>query len=79
MFEFKGRKLNISSELLSDNKRYRGCSLSEERARTYLINRYGEDDIDNIIDNKTNAELEAAINDGLGSEIQVFRGEGLHV
>ena len=58
MFEFKGRKLNISSELLSDNKRYRGCSLSEERATTYLINRYGEDDIENLQNSKMAIALE---------------------
>ena len=79
MFEFKGKKLTISSELLSDNKRFRGRPLSEERARTYLINRYGEEDLDSIVDKLTNAELETAINDGLSSEMRVFRGEGLHV
>lgn len=79
MFKFKGRELNISFELLSDNKRFRGCPLSEERARTYLINRYGEKNLDSIIDNLTNTELENAINDGLSSEMRVFRGEGLHV
>ena len=33
MFEFRGRKLNILPELLSDNMRFRGCPLSEERAK----------------------------------------------
>ena len=79
MFEFRGRKLNILPELLSDNMRFRGCPLSEERAKTYLIHRYGEENINDTIAALSDAEIETAINDGLCAEMRVFRGEGFHV
>lgn len=74
MFNYKGRSLHISDELLAEFIEYLYGALDESTANVYIRNRYGFDpgeDPDKL-GALSNEEIEAAITEGMQRDIEAF-------
>lgn len=74
MFNYKGRILNISEELLAEFEENTYSELDEAAANVYIRNQYGFDPDENSdrLCELSDEELESAITAGMKADIEAF-------